>query len=337
VPTPIVRDAPPRPFSGIPAQTHQAEGFDSESAAYVAIRWAQFLGLLFVIGAVAFRWLVLRRAARAPIAAPVQRESAARARRLASLGAIVLACSAVARLIAQWVALRVDAVAPSAMPLRRVVMESSWGRAWLLEVALLAVLAVGLRLARRERGGTAGWAAAAIAAIGLSFVPALSGHAAASPLPLSVTFDALHVLAAGGWMGGLFVLLAAGLPAARSAPEPERRAAMAAMVNAFSATALAFAGVITFTGVNAAWRNIETSSNLFGSPYGRILVLKLAALAVAALIGLYNWRRARPALATTGDDAAIRRAMRAELAAGLVILLITAVLVALPTPVVHMG
>jgi putative copper export protein len=50
------------------------------------------------------------------------------------------------------------------------------------------------------------------------------------------------------------------------------------------------------------------------------------------LIGLDNWHRARPGLAASGDDAAIRRAMRAELAAGAAILLITAVLVAIPTP-----
>jgi copper transport protein len=337
VPTPAAPVASPPPRREIPAQTHRDSGFDSESTTYVLIRWAQFLALLLVVGAVAFRWLVLRRAARPPIDDAVRRDGAARARRLASVGAIVLACSAVARLIAQWVALRVDAVAPSAMPLVRVIRESSWGYAWQLEMEMLAVLVVGLLVASRRRGDTVGWAIAALAAIGLSVVPALSGHAAASPLPLSILFDALHVLAAGGWMGGLCMLLAAGLPATRLAPEPERGAAMAAMVNAFSPTALAFAGVVVFTGVNAAWRNIETSDNLFGTSYGRVLLFKLAALGVAALIGLYNWKRARPALALTGDAAAIRRAMRAELAAGVVILLITAVLVALPTPVVPTG
>ncbi|NUR33231.1 MAG: hypothetical protein HOQ30_04405, partial [Gemmatimonadaceae bacterium] len=103
--------------------------------------------------------------------------------------------------------------------------------------------------------------------------------------------------------------------------------------NAFSSTALASAAVVELSGVEAAWHNVGSVSALGGSSYGRVLLIKLAVLAVAALIGLYNWRRARPALAASGDDAAIRRAMRAELTAAAVILLVTAVLVAIPTPV----
>jgi copper transport protein len=310
--------------------------FDAESGIYVAIRWAQYVGLLVVIGAVAFRRLVLGAVGREAPDSPAVADAASRAHRLATLGALLLAASSIARLLAQWTAVRLAAITPSAMPLERVVWQTTWGHAWLLQAAALAVLAGGLVLARRgaaRDAGGAGWSIAAVATIGLAFASALSGHAAVPGSALPLVADAVHILAAGGWMGGLFILLAAGLPAARALPEPQRRATMAALVNAFSPTALAFAGLVVGTGVLAAWRNVESPALLLHSPYGQVLLLKLGALAVAASIGLYNWRRARPTLATTGDDAPIRRAMRAELAAGVVVLVITAVLVAIPTPV----
>ena len=223
---PIVRDS-------LPAQTHLAEGFDSESSTYVIGRWVHFIGLLVVIGGVAFYWLVLGRVHQADLTDSVMQESAVRARSVALMGAFLLAVATIARLFAQWAALRANADDPAAMSLHVMVLGSGWGHAWLLEVGALTVAIVGLSVARRSAGARSGWA---IAALG-------------------------------------------------------------------------------------------------GSSYGRVLLIKLAVLAVAALIGLYNWRRARPALAASGDDAAIRRAMRAELTAAAVILLVTAVLVAIPTPV----
>jgi copper transport protein len=317
----------------VPMDTDRPGEFDSASVAYVIVRWAQFIGMLVVIGAVVFRGLILTRLPRDRFDILTLDDAAARARRLAIAGASVLGASAVARLLAQWVAMRVAAVAPSAMPLERVIWQTAWGHAWLLEVGALTTLAIGLWLVGRAGGGRTGWGFAFVATIALACSLALSGHAAASPAPLAAAVDAAHLLAAGGWMGGLFIVLTAGLPAARALPAPTRGAAGSALVNAFSQMALVFVMLLVATGFLAAWRNIESLSALVHSRYGQVLLLKLAALAVAVLIGLYNWLRARPALVRTGDDVPIQRAMRAELIAGLVVLLITAVLVAVPTPV----
>ncbi|HEX5870384.1 MAG TPA: copper resistance protein CopC, partial [Longimicrobium sp.] len=117
------------------------------------------------------------------------------------------------------------------------------------------------------------WLLAGLGALALASAPALSGHAAATPQlgALAILADALHVLAAGGWIGGLLVLVAAGVPAAMRLEREERGPAVAALVNAFSPTALAFAGALTLTGLFAAWLHMGSIPALWESGYGRTL------------------------------------------------------------------
>ena len=55
-------------------------------------------------------------------------------------------------------------------------------------------------------------------------------------------------------------------------------------------------------------------------------------LSLVFLTGAYDWLRVRPSLADVRDVAHLRRSARAELLVGVVVLAVTAVLVALPTP-----
>jgi putative copper export protein len=104
------------------------------------------------------------------------------------------------------------------------------------------------------------------------------------------------------------------------------------MVRAFSPMALVGASVVALTGLTSVVFQLDTLSDVWTTGYGWALLIKLALLGGVAGLGFYNWRRVLPAL---GDDTAthrLRRSARAELALGLVVLLVTAVLVALPTP-----
>ena len=308
-----------------------ATTFDAESLAYVVVRWAQFVGLLLVIGAIAFHHLVLGTVRRREKPSALAQEADTRVIRLAAGGALLLALSSAVRLVAQWTAIRGGGADPAGTSLKRVVLETTWGHAWMLQVAALATFAVGMLLARRAARAPIGWGLSAASALVLALSPALAGHAAAAGAA-AVAADAVHVVAAGGWMGGLFMLLAAGIPAARTLPAGRRIDGMSRLVNAFSPTAITFAIILLITGVFASWRNIGSATLLLESRYGQVLLVKLAVLSAAALIGLFNWKRARPMLASTGDEGTMRRAMQAELAAGVLILLVTAVLVATPTP-----
>ncbi|HEX6938268.1 MAG TPA: copper resistance protein CopC [Longimicrobiales bacterium] len=296
--------------------------------AYVAIRWFTFLCVIGVIGCVAFRWVVLGAIERrgGELADAVVAHAAERARVIGSAAAWMLLPAAALRLLAQLRAL--GAVQPGL--LRELLAGTAWGAGWLLQVAAAVAAIAALWAARR--GGRAAWGAAAVAAVALAVTPALSGHAVATPQgpALAVAADSFHVLGAGGWLGTLALLLAAGVPAALRLEAPRRGAAVAALVGAFSPAALCFAAIVVATGVYAAVMHVGRLDALVASAYGKTLLVKLGAIAVVLGFGAYNFLRVRPSL---GDDAGIprlRRSSAAELAVGLVVLAATALLVATP-------
>ncbi len=150
---------------------------------------------------------------------------------------------------------------------------------------------------------------------------------------LAVVADTLHVLTAAGWIGSLAVTLLAGIPAALAVEGPQRGRLVADVVRTFSPSALACAGMLAFTGVIAARFHVGTLAALTGTAYGRTLLLKLALVALVLTAGAYNWRKVRPSLGTEAAAAHLVRSAALELTIALLVLIVTAILVALPTPV----
>ena len=103
------------------------------------------------------------------------------------------------------------------------------------------------------------------------------------------------------------------------------------LVNAFSPVALASAGVATTTGLFAAWIHVGAIPNLWGTRYGITLLIKLTVLGAVALTGFYNWRFVKPRLGTEEASAHLERSARIEVGVAIIVLLVTAVLVATPT------
>jgi copper transport protein len=208
------------------------------------------------------------------------------------------------------------------------------------------VLCVALALARfseRTNYRNMAWLAAAVAALALGASPALSGHAIAAPehRNISVALDALHVLAAGGWIGGLFVLAVVGVPAALAgsdrADKTESIVLIARLANAFSPTALVFAAIVVVSGGIAAWLRVGSLARLFDSTYGTVLLIKLGLVVLVLAGGAFNWLRMRGALSRREPDhsvvSAFRRSAWAELVAAMLVIAATAVLVAVQPPV----
>ncbi len=194
-----------------------------------------------------------------------------------------------------------------------------------LQAALLAAALAGFVLAATGRG--AGWPLAGLAVVLLPLRGAMLGQ-----MPRVV--NPVHEYAAGFWIGTLFLLTAFGLsPTFRGALSPERHAALAKrMVNGFSRLALGSVAVLVVFGVITAVRHLKRIENLWSTPYGITYMVKLAIVAGVLGLGAWNWRRQKARLGTAEGTAALRRTALAELSLAGVVLLVTAVLVSLPSP-----
>jgi putative copper export protein len=190
---------------------------------------------------------------------------------------------------------------------------------------LLAVAIVGLALAASRRWS--GWPIAALGILADPFVAMLGGQ-------WSRLVNPVHQLVGGLWIGTLFVLVTVGLTTLlRDDRARERRGAIAAeMVNGFSPLALACGALLVLSGLVTAWLHLDPLSSLWTTPYGYALLLKLCLVAVVFGAGAWNWQRIRPRLGTEDAAIAIRRSSAWELAAATAVLVVTAVLVSLPSP-----
>ncbi|MEU2285406.1 copper resistance protein CopC [Streptomyces sp. NPDC013178] len=156
------------------------------------------------------------------------------------------------------------------------------GLALVARLALLAAAAVLLvRQRRRERLSRATLAVGAVLAVGIALTWAAAEHASAGiQVPAAMTSSVLHLLAMAAWLGGLAALLVL-----------LHRGALPARVAArFSRLATASVAVLAVTGVYQAWRGLGSPDALTDTTYGRLLLAKLAAVAVLLLAGLSSRR-----------------------------------------------
>jgi putative copper export protein len=107
---------------------------------------------------------------------------------------------------------------------------------------------------------------------------------------------------------------------------------VAELVNAFSPLALASTAVLALFGVITAWQHLHTLDALWTTPYGITLIVKLVMVAVVLALGAWNWRRQKPLLGSEAGALSLRRTATRELLAAGVVLVITSVLVSLPSP-----
>ena len=319
-----------------------------ESPAYIFARWLNFLAIISVIGVAAFRTLVLPRAVRD--GAESDHAFGRRIRRAsAMLGLLAGAAAAVACLLRLYAE---HTVIGDGVPLATL-LQSFWGRMWQAQIAMAAFVCAAFTLAwlseresQHRRGWGHWWSVAIAAAIGMAITAALTSHAMAATRlrNLSVLLDVLHVIAAGGWVGGLFVLMVAAVPIAvltarMASGDPQLASSsvrIAALVNAFSPVALTFAGVVVVTGGIAAWLRVGSFSMLINSTYGNVLLVKIGLVMAVAAAGAFNWLRMRAAL-SRGDGhgravADFRRSAWTEIVMGLLVIAASAVLVAAQPP-----
>lgn len=301
---------------------------DPNVALGVIARWTHLAASLLTVGA--FSALLLAGRSDRPTARAWDERIVGWARRLLWLALI----SGVAVLAFQTALVEGRASAAfQGTSLLRFVTETQAGHVWLARHGVLLLIAVFLTV-RADTSRTADWFAARgegalLAMIALALLGA-AGHAAAvEPGTASaVAIDALHVLAAGAWVGGLLPLAMLLRAAAHEAGADSRPYAVVA-ARRFSRLALAAVVVLLASGAWNTAVHVASIAGLVGTTYGRLLVVKLALVVVALSIAAINRRRLLPELAgaaaSVGRPAMRRLGGLVAIEAGLGLLIVGAV------------
>ena len=302
--------------------------YDPGSVPWVLARWINFIGLMLMIGAVVFRFGVIERARKA-LSDDVLGAADHNTRNLAMVAAVIALVGNLLRFWLQSGSLHGSDRIWEPDLLRAMVFDTGWGKAWFAQTFAVVAFIVSTRL--RTASPMESWIAALVFALAAGATPAFAGHAAAVEQMAAVPIfnDAVHFIAASAWLGTLAVLLFEGVPAVvRISHQPFSDAAT--LVRTFSPIALFAAAVAIFTGTVGAFVHIKAVSELWTTPYGQTLSIKLLIVLLTATTGAYNWRVVSPRLGTEHATLHVRRSALAEVIIAAAIVAVTAVLVALP-------
>ena len=277
--------------------------------ATVALRALVFAATIIAAGTVVFRLVLARTHEDRGSATPMG---------LAAAMALVLA--AAPRL---WLQARgfVD-VGDPVTPMMVNVLQTGWGRGWLLQHGGAALASVGFVLVRRAM--RSGELMSVLGVSALCLAPALMGHAAAAPSVrwLAIGADAVHVAAAASWTGTL-ALLAWRAPGLLRSSEGGAR--LAEWIERFHRVALGSAALLLATGAAGVWLRVQRLGTLLQSDYGLLLFAKLTAVGVVVALGAWHARRAPAAARQQANTLA--QSLQLELFFALVTIIATAVLV----------
>jgi len=245
--------------------------------AFVAL---QNLGFAVTVGVLlSDRWLA-RRAS--PWQASVSRRLVS-ALRIASVGALLSST------FAFWIhcALMSESTLLEAGPaIGSMLAETSFGHAWLIGAGLMlcVVILSFIQAGKSIRFSVAIW----LALGGVALARSNGGHPVDAGLfSLPVWADWVHLLAISAWVGLVLVTTYVVAPRFLNAPGSERVNSAAYIQSLSDAATLAL--VILFaTGAYNGWRGVRSPGDLLESGYGQILLLKLALVFVAAVLGGHN-------------------------------------------------
>ena len=308
----VVQQAGPPTGPGAPAAPGGPPPGFSFTEAFVQL--VQFVGYFLAIGAVGFRYGIVRRVR----GMTEDARSILRPDNAALLGMLGILLLALSFLGGPYLAsLSEHKTFAEALPRNPRPLE--------FKLAVLGLALIGFLLVRAS--ATLGWMIAAVGVLLAVLQPLYTGK-------LAGKVNAVHILAASTWLGTLLVLAIVGIRGViRSATAGAARAQLIAdLINSFSPLALTAASILALTGLTTAWLHLKRVSALYTTSYGITLLVKLFFVLIVVLLGAWNWRRVRPSLGAEGSELTIRRSSRMELTFAAIVLIATSVLVTLPSP-----
>jgi putative copper resistance protein D len=216
-----------------------------------------------------------------------------------------------------------------------VLLQTDFGRAWLIRALLVVLLAAVFvfALTTKPKPSPSIWlnAIAVAMAAGLVGMLAWGGHAAGGARSEGIIHpaaDVLHLTAAAAWVGAL-------LPLALLLGRAGRDAASIAIARTatlrFSVLGLASVATLMITGLINAFYLVGSIAALLGTGYGRLLTVKIALFFVMVAVAAINRFRLTPELVPDASLAPARQVLRRlrrnaviEIALGAVIIAIVA-------------
>ncbi|MQY30382.1 hypothetical protein NRB56_59840 [Nocardia sp. RB56] len=183
------------------------------------------------------------------------------------------------------------------------VASTQLGACLALVLALLATAVWGAR--------AWGWAVVLFGIVTVG-VPAVTFGPVHTASTVRAVLTVAHLAGALVWAGGLLVLAFAGLMGRFGAGDSSGRVAedWGRIWVRFGSVALGVVGVLVVSGSWLAWTHVGTPAQLFTTPYGRYLAIKLALVVVMLGAGGYNARVLLPgieAARASGDQAGLFR------------------------------
>lgn len=330
------------------------EEVSTVTAADSLVRWLGYLAMMALAGGFASWLFVLGPALRSDRDEGGSREeglgavgvAARRSLTLFRVSVAALILSTLLALVFQSAAVYGVGLSSAFAPWRLagIIADTGYGKSWLVQAAgaaalLAVVLLLGRAVGRDPGGGPKGlWVAGLAASAMLMLGPGLTGHAAvaAKHYGLAIFSDWLHLIAGSFWVGGLFHLALA-LPAALSRLAPGRRAeALGRVIPLFTKVAVPAVALLLLAGLYNTWLQLGGWGALWGTAYGRTLLVKLLlVLAMLALGAVNNFNFGRRVKRDAGGDGGpgrdtgrgFARSLRVEAALGGLVLLATAFLV----------
>jgi len=260
----------------------------------VVIRWADFVALATLIGALALQLLLP-----APID-PGRSLIVATEQRLLKLALV----AAAAALITSLGGIIVQAIALGSANLSageaawQLLTQTSYGLRWMMREGWTIVLLIIIAWQRRQpQLNRLVLGATLPLLLALAVLQAMNGHAASSTdlSNVGIVATALHLLGAGVWVGGLIALAAAIAPLLRRSFE---EAALArTILRRFGLIAAASLSVLFVTGIYNSGQQVASLDALLYTLYGQALLLKIGLVLAVGFIGLMNSAQLHPRVA----------------------------------------
>jgi copper transport protein len=316
--------------------TESTEAGDGGSLIEAGLRWLDFLLMAGLLGGIAMSVVV--GATVTPRDTPGVGLEAAKRRILTAAAA----CAGLGAALGIALLLREASDVAAALPAGSTwwdaadnLLSKPWGGLWVArEVLLLVLLGVVLLLRRAspgsDRARRLAWQGGAVALM-LAHAKAAAGHAASvSDDVVAVGADALHQLAAGIWIGGVFAFVVA-LWAVRATGANGVSAFVRDCRRPFAILAGVSLAIVGITGLYAAGAQVQTVDGLLTTFYGRTLIAKTGLVVLVLALGVTNALLLRK-FARRGGDFGPRRLLLAEVALGALVLAAAAVMTSSSPP-----